>query len=100
MADPASLSNAPIKEASGAERPGKIYLCSGVPVALPCNPSYSGGKDQIRRFEVQSQFRQIVLKALSQKKKLHKKKKGKGRVNISVHLWGTDRRFRFKERKN
>jgi hypothetical protein len=77
MADPASLSNAPIKEASGAERPGKIYLCSGVPVALPCNPSYSGGKDQIRRFEVQSQFRQIVLKALSQKKKkTSQKKKG------------------------
>jgi hypothetical protein len=25
---------------------------------------------------------------------------GRGRVSISAHLWGTDRRVRFKEREN
>jgi hypothetical protein len=33
-------------------------------VAHVCNPSYSGG--EIRRIEVQSQFRRIVLETLSQ----------------------------------
>jgi hypothetical protein len=45
-------------------------------VAHPCNPSYSGGRDQ--EITVQSQPRQTVLQTLSGKKKAITKKRADG----------------------